>query len=71
MPGKKRKEATKATTSQKKRKVETNKASSRPKKYKQWTEDLMLGALEAISQGMGINTAAMDFEGQSFWPSNS
>ena len=30
-------------------------------KYKQWTEDAMLGAIRAVSEGFGINRAALEF----------
>ena len=34
---------------------------SRPKKYKQWTDESMQGALKAVTEGMGINRAAMEY----------
>ena len=30
-------------------------------KYKQWTEEAMLGAIRAVSEGLGINRAALEF----------
>ncbi len=36
-------------------------SSKRPKKYKQWEEVSMLGALKAVSQGMGTNKAVLEF----------
>jgi len=35
--------------------------SNRPKSYKQWSEESMLGALRATAEGMGINRAATEF----------
>ena len=44
-----------------KRSRKATEAPDRPKKYKQWTEESMLGALKAVSEGMGVNRAAEEF----------
>lgn len=63
MPGKKRKAAAKAPDSRKKPALEVNEAGlERPLKYKRWSEESMIGALRAVSQGMGVNRAALEFD---------
>ena len=45
-----------------KRQRETAKESvSRPKKYKQWTDESMQGALKAVAEGMGVNRAVLEY----------
>ena len=62
MPGKKRKGTSKAPATRKKPSLTDNDAPGRPRKYKQWCEESMLGALKAVSEGaMGVNRAATEF----------
>lgn len=62
MPGKKRKTTGKAPAAHKKRSLPESNASDGPRKYRQWSEESMLGALKAVSEGtMGINRAAIEF----------
>ena len=35
--------------------------ANRPKKYKQWNDVSMLGAMKSVSEGMAITRAAMEF----------
>ena len=39
------------------RKEEVN----RPKKYKQWSKESMQGALKAVTEGMGVNRAGIEY----------
>ena len=44
-----------------KRPLAEKEISNRPKKYRKWNEELMLGAMRAVTEGMGINRAAVEF----------
>ena len=55
---KKRSTPTGDSRSRKKSKAESN----RPKSYRSWSEEAMLGTLNAVSEGMGVNRAALQFE---------
>ena len=63
MPGKKRKSTAKAPAVCKKRSLTKDKAPvATRKKYRQWTEESMVGALKAVKEGtMGLNRAATEF----------
>ena len=61
MPGKKRKVASKPSKARKKRALARNGTPEGPQKYRQWSEDSMLGALKAVAEGMGVNRAALEF----------
>ena len=62
MPGRKRKRTGKAPATRKKRSLAEGNAPGDPRKYRQWCEESMLGALKAVSEGtMGINRAATEF----------
>ena len=40
----------------------SGKLSNRPKKHHQWSEESMLGAMDAVKEGlMGVNHAALEF----------
>ena len=40
----------------------SGKLSNRPKKHRQWSEESMLGAMDAVKEGlMGVNRAALEF----------
>ena len=57
----KRKRANAAKKGWGKRRAEPE-AGSRPKKLKQWSDESMKGALEAVKSGlMGVNQASMNF----------
>ena len=63
MPRKKRKAVSKVPTAvaPKKSKPTHAGAPKRPLKYREWTEESMLNALKAVSQGMSMNRAALEF----------
>ena len=61
MPGKKRKATAKVSSARKKRMLTVKEVPQPPQKYRQWSEESMVGALKAVSQGMGINRAALEF----------
>ena len=61
MPGKKRKATAKVSAARKKHMLTVNEVPQCPQKYKQWSEESMVGALKVVSQGMGINRAALEF----------
>ena len=62
MPGRRRKRTGKAPATRKKRSLAEGNAPGDPRKYRQWCEESMLGALNAVSEGtMGINRAATEF----------
>ena len=50
-----------ASSTRKKCKLKEAGVPDRPEKYKQWSNDSMLGAMKAVSEGMGINRAALEF----------
>jgi len=60
MPGKKRR-AKGVSPGGKRPREEEGETPHRPKKYKQWTDVSMQGAMKAVTEGMGINRAAMEF----------
>ena len=59
MPGKKRK-AIKRATALKRPRVSEKTTTNHPQKYKQWTEESMLGAIKAASEGIGINRTVIE-----------
>jgi len=61
MPARKRKATGKAPASKKKRKLSEETPQERPRKYKRWSNISMVGAMKAVSEGMGINRAAVEF----------
>lgn len=61
MPGKKRKATKKAAAGKKKTELSTEAACHRPKKYKQWSDESMLGAIRSVTEGTGVNRAALEF----------
>lgn len=59
MPAKKRKAARKTPASKKQRKSSEETIQGRPKKYKNWSDVSMAGAMQAVIEGrMGVNRAA-------------
>ena len=63
MPGKKRKGSRKAPPSHKEPSLMEKEPSGTPsrRKYRQWTDESMLGAIKAVKQGrMGLNRAALE-----------
>ena len=60
MPGRKRKRSKKAASS-KEPTVDHAGCPQAKKKYKQWNNEAMLGAMKAVSEGTGVNRAALEF----------
>ena len=52
---------TKKVAGQKRQRQPAKESVSRPKKYKQWTDESMQGALKAVAEGMGVNRAALEY----------
>ena len=63
MPGKKRKSKSKAPPTRKKPLLMKDGSPVAPqKKYRQWSEESMLGAMKAVKEGsMGLNRAALEY----------
>lgn len=62
MPGKKRKATRKAPAAKKQRKLSEEALQGRPKKYRNWSDVSMAGAMQAVIEGrMGVNRAAEEY----------
>ena len=58
---KSKKKKTKKPPASRKRPLAEKEISNRPKKYRKWNKESMLGAMQAVTEGMGINRAAVEF----------